>query len=190
MNKAVFIDKDGTLIHDVPYNINPSLILLQEGAMEGLRLLKASGFLLVIVSNQAGIAHGYFNEKAMEAVQQTIVQLLKKGGVFLSGFYYCPHHPEGKMKEYAVHCDCRKPGTGMLLKAADHLDIDLSRSWMIGDILHDIEAGNKAGCRTILINNGNETEWVINDYRKPHYVADTIRQAAYFILGKLPQTQE
>ncbi|MEJ7737498.1 MAG: HAD family hydrolase [Chitinophagaceae bacterium] len=186
MNKAVFIDKDGTLIHDIPYNVNPSLISLQEGALDGLQLLKANGFLLVVITNQAGIAHGYFQEKALEAVQEKIRQLLKPRGVHLSGFYYCPHHPLGKSREYAIECDCRKPGTGMILEAADHLDIDLSRSWMIGDILHDIEAGNKAGCHTILINNGNETEWIMNEYRKPHYMADNIRQAADFILNVLP----
>lgn len=182
MNKAVFIDKDGTLIHDVPYNVDPSLIRLQEGAACGLRQLKDQGYLLIIVSNQSGVAHGYFNEEALTAVQEKLQDELKKDGVQLDGAFFCPHHPQGTVKRYAVSCECRKPKPGMLMKAATQFDIDLSQSWMIGDILHDVEAGNKAGCSTILIDNGNETEWQPGADRHPTEVVKNIRQAVSIIL--------
>lgn len=182
MNKAVFIDKDGTLIHDVPYNADPSLIRLQEGAAYGLRQLKDQGYLLILVSNQSGVAHGYFSEEALTAVQEKLQDELKKDGVQLDGAFFCPHHPQGIVKQYAVSCECRKPKPGMLVEAARQFDIDLSQSWMIGDILHDVEAGNKAGCSTILIDNGNETEWQPGADRHPTDVAKNIRQAVSIIL--------
>jgi D-glycero-D-manno-heptose 1,7-bisphosphate phosphatase len=182
MNKAVFVDKDGTLIHDVPYNVDPTLIQLQEGAGNGLKQLKEGGYLLVLVSNQAGVAHGYFREDALRNIEEKLQHELKKDGVQLDALYFCPHHPDGIVKEYAFPCDCRKPKPGMLLKAAQHFNIDLSRSWMIGDILHDVEAGNRAGCHTILINNGNETEWKLNPFRHPTKTTKSIAEAATVIL--------
>jgi D-glycero-D-manno-heptose 1,7-bisphosphate phosphatase len=182
MNKAVFLDKDGTLIHDIPYNTDPSLIRLQAGAGRSLRLLKEEGYLLVLVSNQAGVAHGYFKEDALAGVEEKLQQELRKEGVQLDALYFCPHHPDGIIKEYALTCTCRKPKPGMLLQAAQRLDIDLSQSWMIGDILHDVEAGNKAGCNTILINNGNETEWKLDSTRYPTEIASSIPEAASIIL--------
>jgi len=167
MNKAVFIDKDGTLIHDVPYNVNPTHIRLQDGAGPCLKNLKDRGYKLVVISNQSGVAHGYFDEQSLTPVWETLQTLLSPYAVTLDGFYYCPHHPRGTVIPYATPCTCRKPMPGMLLKAAEELDITLSASWMVGDILDDIEAGNKAGCRTILINNGNETEWRAGPYREP-----------------------
>src|SRR5687767_8859310 len=161
MKKAVFIDKDGTLIPDLPYNVDTSLITLQEGAVEGLKLLQSAGFLLIIISNQAGVAYGYFKEADVLSVEEKLKELLSPEGVSLDGFFYCPHHPEGKVEAYSIKCSCRKPEAGMILKAAETFSIDLSRSWMIGDILNDVEAGHNAGCRSILIDNGNETEWIM-----------------------------
>ena len=184
MNKAVFIDKDGTLIPDIPYNTNPSLITLQENAVTGLRELQEKGYLLIIISNQAGVARGIFEEDALEGVKQKVTSLLADEQIHLDAFYYCPHHPEGKVEAFAVDCDCRKPKPGMLLKAAEDFDIDLSASWMIGDILNDVEAGRRAGCRAVLINNGNETEWEVNDNRVPHYLVENINEAAALILEK------
>jgi D-glycero-D-manno-heptose 1,7-bisphosphate phosphatase len=188
MNKAVFLDKDGTLIHDIPYNTDPSLIQLQAGAGRSLRRLKDGGYLLVLVSNQSGVAHGYFKEEALSGVEEKLQQELKKDGVQLDAVYFCPHHPDGIVKEYALSCACRKPKPGMLLRAAQKLNIDLSQSWMIGDILHDVEAGNQAGCNTILINNGNETEWKLNTYRQPTEIAESIPEAASIILHSHDQS--
>ena len=182
MNKAVFIDKDGTLIPDIPYNTDPSLIELEENAIEGLRELKIQGFLLVIVSNQAGVAKGYFEEDALGAVELKIKALLAEKGIRLDGFYYCPHHPEGNVKTYTVDCNCRKPKPGMIERAARELNIDLSKSWMMGVILNDVEAGNRAGCKTVLIENGNETEWIKGEFRTPDFTVKSINEAAEQIL--------
>lgn len=182
MNKAIFIDKDGTLIHDVPYNVNPAFVRLREGTIAGLAKLKDAGFLLIVVTNQSGIAHGYFKEDELMRVQNKLSEMLHQSGIELDGLYYCPHHPAGKVSAFAKACDCRKPKPGMILNAAQNFNIDLSRSWMIGDILHDVEAGNTAGCKTILINNGNETEWHITDLRKPTGMAADLNEAATFVL--------
>jgi D,D-heptose 1,7-bisphosphate phosphatase len=183
MRKAIFIDKDGTLITNVPYNANPEKITLEPGAADALQLLHKMDYALVVISNQSGIAHGYFEEQAMQHVQDRIAALLRWHGVTLDGFFYCPHHPQGAVSRYAVDCTCRKPRPGMLLQAAALLNIDLQQSWMIGDILHDVEAGNRAGCRTVLLDNGNETEWVINPYRQPLFITDNLPGAARLIIN-------
>lgn len=182
LQKAVFIDKDGTLIPDIPYNVNPDLIKLHSGAAEGLRLLQQNGYLIIIISNQSGVGRGYFKEEALVLVQQKLEHLLKEQNIQLSGFYYCPHYVGSKLKQYDIACDCRKPAPGMLLKAAKEFSIDLSLSWMIGDILNDVEAGKKAGCKTVLIDNGGETEWQITKERTPDITTGNIYDAAQKIL--------
>ncbi|MPZ13117.1 MAG: HAD-IIIA family hydrolase [Chloroflexi bacterium] len=148
---AVFLDKDGTLIDDVPYNVDPGRVVLTKGAIEGLRLLHAAGFRLVIVTNQSGVARGLFPESALVAVEERLRELLASAGVPLVGFYYCPHHPDGVVRAYARACGCRKPEPGLILRAADELRLDLARSWTIGDISSDVEAGRRAGVRSILL---------------------------------------
>jgi D-glycero-D-manno-heptose 1,7-bisphosphate phosphatase len=183
MRKAVFIDKDGTLITNVPYNADPDKIVLEQGAIEGLRLLQEKGYALIVVSNQAGIAHGYFREEDMQPVIAKVRALLLAAGITLDGFYYCPHHPAGKIVQYAVRCECRKPLPGMILQASEELDIFLPESWMIGDILHDVEAGNRAGCRSVLVNNGNETVWEMNVLNRPAYIAKDLLESAQLIVN-------
>ena len=180
--QAIFLDKDGTLIPDIPYNVNPELITLSRGSVIGLKRFMEAGYLLILVSNQSGVAYSYFHEHALIFVEKKISALLRAQEVLLSDFYYCPHHPKGIVKEYKIRCSCRKPKPGLLVKAAEEHHIDLSRSWMIGDILNDIEAGNKAGCKTILINNGNESEWHMNDARTPDCMVSNINEAADYIL--------
>ncbi len=182
LNKAVFLDKDGTLIVDVPYNVNPDLIALSNHCLSGLLKLQKADYLLVVVTNQSGVAQGYFKEEELIAVEQRLADLLGVAGITLNGFYYCPHHPGGIVQPTAIECDCRKPAPGLLLKAAKELNIDLHSSWMVGDILNDVEAGNRAGCKSVLINNGNETEWKINNMRHPHITVNSIDQAAEKIL--------
>jgi D-glycero-D-manno-heptose 1,7-bisphosphate phosphatase len=182
MNKAIFLDKDGTLIPDIPYNINPHVVTLQPDSIEGLKLLQNEGYLLIIVSNQSGVARGYFTEEKLQAVEIKMKELLAEHGILLSGFYYCPHHPKGIVKLFNINCDCRKPMPGMLLKAAIEHNIDLTKSWMIGDILNDVEAGNRAGCKTVLIDNGNETEWIPGERRMPAITCKSINEAADNIL--------
>jgi len=182
MNKAIFIDKDGTLIDDVPYNVDPNLITLAEGAGKSLKLLQDQGFLLAVISNQSGVAHGYFDESSLLEVQQELERQLAEQGVKLNGFFYCPHHPDGTKEAYAVQCSCRKPEPGMLLHAAGELHINLTESWMIGDILHDVATGNQAGCRSILLDIGNETEWDLSGIRTPQFSAKSLEEAAQYIL--------
>lgn len=180
-DRAVFLDKDGTLIEDVPYNVAPDLIRLAPGAEEGLGLLHESGYRLFVVSNQSGVARGLFLESALAAVEDRIRTLLARFGAPLAGFYYCPHHPSGRVAPYARECDCRKPSPGMILAAASEHGLDLARSWLVGDILDDVEAGRRAGCRTVLIDNGNETEWVITPGRRPHRKAADLAEAGRII---------
>ncbi len=175
MNKAVFIDKDGTLIKDVPYNVNPALIDFEDYAFESLYSLQQKGYYLIIVSNQPGIALGYFKEDELKKVEEKIKNSLLQNKVNLNGFYYCPHSPQD-------NCNCRKPRPGMIFKAAKDLQIDLSKSWMIGDILNDVEAGKMSDCKTILINNGNETEWVWNQQRMPDFIANNLKAASEIIM--------
>lgn len=179
--KAIFLDKDGTLIPDVPYNVDPDFISLQNGVVEGLRLLKDHGYIFAVISNQAGVARGYFKVDDLEKVKEKLNLLLNKEGIDIGAYYFCPHHPLGKVLEYSIACNCRKPEPGMILKAARELNIDTPKSWMIGDILNDVEAGNKAGCKTILLDIGNETEWIEGVFRKPTFVAANFLQAARFI---------
>lgn len=155
---AVFLDKDGTLVDDVPYNVDPDRIVLARGAYAGTAALHRAGYALVVVTNQSGVARGLFGEDALVGVEAKLRALLAPTPI--AGFYFCPHGPDDG-------CDCRKPLPGMLLRAAAELDIDLRASWMIGDILNDVEAGARAGCRTVLVDNGGETEWVGGPHRTP-----------------------
>ena len=179
--QAIFLDKDGTLIKDVPHNVDPDLVELSDGAGDGLHLLQQRGYRLFVISNQPGVAKGLFAEIALEPVEIRIAELLSQEQVVLDGFYYCPHHPDGVVEGYAIDCDCRKPMPGLLLRAAREHGIDLSRSWMVGDILNDIEAGSRAGCKTVLIDNGNETEWQLSAARMPDMILPNLYAAALAI---------
>jgi D-glycero-D-manno-heptose 1,7-bisphosphate phosphatase len=184
MNRqAIFLDKDGTLIKNVPYNVDPAKITLCAGALTGLKLLYDASYPLFVISNQSGIARGYFSEADLLAVEQCLQSHLAVAELSLSGFYYCPHLPDGSVPAYAIECNCRKPRPGLLQQAARDHAIDLTQSWFIGDILHDVEAGRAAGCRTILIDNGNETEWQLSPQRLPHHVVADLQEAAQIILA-------
>jgi histidinol-phosphate phosphatase family protein len=180
---AVFLDKDGTLIEDLPHNADPGRIRFAPGALEGLKRLHAHGFMLLVVTNQAGVALGLFQESALRRVERRLQTLVADAGVALAGMYWCPHHPAGSVGRYAIECGCRKPQPGLLRRAARELDIDLERSWMVGDILDDVEAGRRAGCRTVLLDNGNETEWRIAPLRLPHLLMPTLARAAEAIVA-------
>lgn len=174
MRPAIFFDKDGTLIEDVPYNVDPELVALSAGAGAGMRRLAALGYRLFVVSNQPGLGLGRFDEAALHAAWRQLQRLAWDEEVRLEGFYYCPHQPDSG-------CNCRKPEPGLLLKASREHGIDLAASWMIGDILNDVEAGRRAGCRTILIDNGHETEWVRGEMRTPDLIAPDVDAAARLV---------
>ncbi|MGD9946136.1 MAG: D-glycero-alpha-D-manno-heptose-1,7-bisphosphate 7-phosphatase [Burkholderiaceae bacterium] len=184
MNRpAVFLDKDGTVVADVPFNVDPSAIRPARRAREGLQQLANSGLPLFIISNQPGIAFGRFDEDELRGVHRELRRLFADCGATLAGFYYCPHHPDGVRSPYACSCQCRKPEPGLLLGAAREHGLTLRRSWMIGDILDDIEAGNRAGCRTILIDNGGETEWRRAPLRTPTHIVRDLAEAARIVMG-------
>ncbi|CAG9229039.1 D,D-heptose 1,7-bisphosphate phosphatase [Paraburkholderia sabiae] len=179
---AVFIDKDGTLIEDVPYNVDPQQMRFAPGACEALAELACCPFTLIVISNQSGVALGRFEIGALSAVEAKLHEMFASCGATLDGVYWCPHHPEGRVAGYSQACDCRKPAPGMLLRAAREHDIDLHASWFVGDILDDVEAGNLAGCKTILLDNGHETVWRRSQSRMPTAYARDLHRAALMIL--------
>ncbi|MGI4813022.1 MAG: D-glycero-alpha-D-manno-heptose-1,7-bisphosphate 7-phosphatase [Janthinobacterium lividum] len=183
---AVFLDKDGTLINDVPYNVDPQRITLAAGAAHALGVLGNLGAPLFIISNQSGVAEGRFEMAALNAVAQRMRDLFAEHGARLAGCYFCPHHPRGRVPAYTRDCDCHKPGAGLLLRAAREHSLHLGASWMVGDILNDVEAGRRAGCRTALIDNGNETEWDVTPARTPDLIVADLGDAADYIFSNWP----
>lgn len=175
MSKAVFLDRDGTLVRPTHFPSSPNQIQVLDGLAVHLRALQDAGWRLIVITNQSGIARGYFDEAALVRMHGRLRAQLSAWRVTLDGIYHCPHHQEGIVTEFAIDCDCRKPQPGMLLRAADDFNVELTGSWMIGDILDDVEAGNRAGCRTVLADLG--TEQAPGDpLRRPDYVA---RDAAH-----------
>jgi D-glycero-D-manno-heptose 1,7-bisphosphate phosphatase len=166
--KAVFLDKDGTLVVDVPRNVDPERIMLAPGTIEGVAALARSGYRLIVASNQPGVT-----DQQMRTIEARLWQL----GIELHGFYYCAH-------AVGSGCTCRKPAAGLLQRAARDQGISLAESWMVGDILDDVEAGTRAGCRTVLIDNGNETEWQLSEHRVPDHIARDLAHAADIICGR------
>ncbi|PTB22462.1 HAD family hydrolase [Trinickia symbiotica] len=181
LEPAVFLDKDGTLLDDVPYNVDPTLMRFAPGAPEALSLLGAQGFALFVVSNQSGVALGRFPFEALADMESHLRAMFAACGVGLRAALWCPHHPKGVVPRYAVTCHCRKPAPGLIMRAAREHPLDMRRSWFVGDILDDVEAGSRAGCRTILIDNGNETEWRDGPLRRPTLRVPDIFRAALAI---------
>ncbi|AKP90560.1 D-glycero-alpha-D-manno-heptose-1,7-bisphosphate 7-phosphatase [Achromobacter ruhlandii] len=186
LRPAVFLDKDGTVLADVPYNVDPARMVYAPMAFAALNRLGAAGVALVVVSNQSGVARGLFPVAALEAVRVKLAAMFMAAGAWLEGFYWCPHHPSGRVAGYAIECDCRKPRPGLLLRAAGELGLDLSRSWFIGDILDDVEAANRAGCRSLLLDVGHETEWRTGPDRTPDARAPDLDAAARRVLADWP----
>jgi D-glycero-D-manno-heptose 1,7-bisphosphate phosphatase len=180
LKRAVFLDKDGTLVEDVPYNVDPAKLRLTANAVAGLKLLQSQGWLLIVVTNQPGIALGHFDRAALARLQAALKRLLADEGVTLHGFYACPHAASADPKR--PNCLCRKPAPGLLRQGAQAHQVDLARSWMVGDILHDVEAGRRAGCRTVLLDVGHETEWQMSPLREPHHRCRDLLEAAETIV--------
>jgi D-glycero-D-manno-heptose 1,7-bisphosphate phosphatase len=183
MQRALFLDRDGTLVEPRHYPSRPEDLVLSPDIGPLLRMFQTSGWELVVVTNQSGIARGYFTEHDLECMHDKLREMLRVWGVELSAIAYCPHHVDGAVPHLAIPCTCRKPQPGMLLEIAATRDIDLARSWMIGDILDDIEAGRRAGCRTVLLDNGNETVWRVSPLRTPHVRAADLLEAAQAIVA-------
>lgn len=183
MEKAIFLDKDGTLIKDVPYNVDPARIKCYPDIFPALRLLQKRGYKLVVISNQSGIAKRYFTTADLEIAFSTLRDQLNAEHIRLDGIYYCPHADVTD----ELQCDCRKPLPGLLYKAAEALQIDLKKSWMIGDILNDVAAGRAAGCQTILVDRNKKErldDRISNPKFTPDFVCDDFVEINQFIALK------
>jgi histidinol-phosphate phosphatase family protein len=181
---TVFVDKDGTLIEDLPYNVDPARIRLAPGARAGLRLLGEAGVRLVVVTNQSGVARGYFGEAELRAVASHLEAELSALGASLHGFYFCPHLPDG-INEYAIECDCRKPEPGLIHRASRELGLSLAGSWFVGDTWMDVAAGRAAGCRTIMVGPEHRTAAGLPEDRRPDHAVPDLLAAARIIVASL-----
>jgi D-glycero-D-manno-heptose 1,7-bisphosphate phosphatase len=151
---AVFMDRDGTLSHEVGYVNHVSRFRLYPWSVDAVRLINRSGFLAVVITNQAGVARGYFPEAVIHEVHASLRAAMHDGGAQLDAIYFCPHHPSLGEPPYRMECDCRKPKPGLLKRAESDLGIDLKHSWVIGDRLGDVELAWRVGARGALVKSG------------------------------------
>ena len=151
---ALFLDRDGTINAEVDFLTNPDELHILPGTLPALRDAMALGFRLVIITNQSGIARGMLTEERLQQIHETLRHRLHADGVAIDGIYYCPHHPDEGIAPYRTVCDCRKPKPGMLERAARELDLDLGRSFLIGDRMIDIQTGNALGIPSLLVRTG------------------------------------
>ena len=183
-HKAVFLDRDHTILDDPGYLSDPEGVKLIRGSDLAIKSLSQAGYKVVVVTNQSGIARGLLTEETLARIHAEMCRQLSSHGAHLDAVYYCPYHPEGTVEEYAIDSDLRKPKPGMLLKAAEDLDLDLPASWMVGDSARDIEAGQRAGCRTVRL----RTHGVhfpreeINEDAQADFTCRTLPEAAKVIL--------
>ena len=171
---AIFLDRDGVINKEIGYLSNPDDLEIIKSSIEALKILKQNGYLLIVITNQAGIARGYYSVETLNKIHNKMKQLLKKYNIILDEIFYCPHHPD-----FTGPCECRKPRPGMILKAKDKYNIDLHNSYMIGDTLNDIEAGINAECKTVLVLTGygrKEREKI--DKIKPDFIYKSLLEFA------------
>ena len=181
--KAVFLDRDGVITQEPPhYAHRPDQMALIPGAGDAIRRLNENEYAVIVISNQAGIAYGFYQEEDTLSFNRAMSEELAQAGARLDAVYFCPHHAEAKIERYRLDCDCRKPKPGMLLKAREEHGIDMKQSFMIGDKLTDIEAGNNAGCKTILVKTGYGRETAQNIRIPCDHIADDLYDAVRFIL--------
>lgn len=179
-NKAVFLDRDGTINIDKVYLYKLEEFEFINGAVEGLKILSDLGYILIVVTNQSGIARGYYTEEDCEKLNNFMADELKKYGIEIKKSYYCPHHPEKGIGKYKTECSCRKPNPGMILEGIREFDIDVENSYIVGDKLSDAEAGMKAGIQGVVVQTGLEpvtfTEKNILLYSSLYEFAEDLRK--------------
>jgi D-glycero-D-manno-heptose 1,7-bisphosphate phosphatase len=188
-NMAVFLDRDGTINEEVGYIDSLDKLKIIPSAFEAIRLINESGMKVVVISNQAGVARGLFTEEFVRTTNNYVQNILGQQGAYINNFYYCPHHPTEGEEPYRQACDCRKPAPGMLIKAAQDLNIDLKVSYLVGDRFLDIEAARKAGVKGILVKTGYGRTLLQDDgpdkatpENKPDFIASDILEAVKWIL--------
>ena len=187
---AVFLDRDGTIIKDFGSLTDLDAMELLPGAADAIRMLTEAGYPVVVITNQAGVARGLFDEAHVEAAHTALRETVSLGGGRIDAFYYCPHHPTESVEErYRVACDCRKPAPGMLRQAAADLDLDLPNSWMVGDWWRDVQAGIAAGAHAILLRSGHgglHGQAPVPPVR-PDAILDNLMEATEWILRNSPR---
>lgn len=188
MNNAVFLDRDGVLISDTDLLTSEDQIRILPGVCNALVMFALMQYKLIVVSNQPVVARGLIDENEVRRLHEIIVKRIElESSVLLDDFYYCPHHPQATLEKYRVDCNCRKPKPGMLLDAAKKHNIDLSKSYMIGDRITDCIAGSQAGCTSIQVLTGKHSEppivtsSPIDMSYKPDFICDTLLDAAKWI---------
>jgi D-glycero-D-manno-heptose 1,7-bisphosphate phosphatase len=184
---AVFVDRDGTLNVEVGHLDDAADLDLIDGAGEALRTLRGAGYRVVVITNQSAVARGLLTEDALRDLHARLARRLGAEGARLDGIYYCPHHPTEGRGPYRVECSCRKPKPGLVERAARELDIDLERSFVVGDKLSDLEAGARAGCRGVLVRTGygaDEEQRLDGSPVRPAHVADDLLAASRWIAGR------
>jgi D-glycero-D-manno-heptose 1,7-bisphosphate phosphatase len=188
MKRAVFLDRDGTVNEEVGYLSDLNQLRLIPGAAAAIRRLNEAGLLVVLVTNQSGVARGYFPESFVHETHALLGRMLEAAGARLDGIYYCPHHPKAGSTDLTRECDCRKPATGLLDRAAADLHIDLVRSYMVGDKWSDVELGQRAGCRAVLVRTGFGHDDPGNvrpsGLREPDCTSHDLAEAVDWILGQ------
>jgi D-glycero-D-manno-heptose 1,7-bisphosphate phosphatase len=177
--RAVFLDRDGTVVEERGYVSTPEMLVLLPGAARAIADLQAHGWKVFIASNQASVAKGLITEDDLAGIHLRLMALLSAEGAALDGVYYCPHHPEGTVSGYAMECDCRKPRPGLLERAASEHGLDLSECVMIGDSARDVEAGRAAGTATVLVRSGHDRESASADH-----VAEDLAAAVRWVLSR------
>ncbi len=190
---AVFLDRDGTVTEEVGYVNHESRVRLLPRSAEAIRLLNECELLTVIVTNQSGVARGYFDEALVGRVHQRLISLLKEHGAVLDGIYYCPHHPSVGLPPYRQECKCRKPDIGLLERAAAEMTIDLLHSYVVGDRIKDIEFGQRLNLKSVFVLTGygrGEYEYQHDAWTvEPHYIAEDLLDAVRWILEDLGKSQ-
>lgn len=184
MQAAVFLDRDGTIIEDYGYISSPEQVKFIPGAIEAIKMLKDAGYKVVVISNQAGVARGLITEDMLQTIDKTLHKWILNGGAHLDGIYYCPHHPGHGVYPYKQVCECRKPHPGLIKRAQRDLNIDLAQSFMVGDKATDVEAGKRAGVKTVFVLTGRGKEESSLLKEKPDHAADNLLKAARWILTK------
>ncbi len=185
--RAVFIDRDGTLSEEVGYINHPSRFSLFPYAARAIRYLNENGWLAIVITNQAGVARGYFSEDMIQTVHGRMEQELESKGAKLDAIYYCAHHPSVGEPPYRLDCDCRKPKPGLISRAAEDFDIHLEASWMVGDRYSDIELARNAGLKSMFVLSGyGRGEWEhqrANWIEKPDLVTENLLEAVRLIVS-------
>jgi D-glycero-D-manno-heptose 1,7-bisphosphate phosphatase len=184
MRRAAFLDRDGTVIEEVGYLNRLDRVAFFPWSIDAIRVLNDAGLAVVVVTNQAGVARGYFDEAFVRETHAFIDRRVRAGGARVDAYYYCPHHPDGRVEAYRRVCECRKPRPGMIHQAARDLDLDVPGSFVVGDRWLDITFGQAAATRTVLVQTGYD---VVADGRPdgttpPDFVADNLMDAAAWIL--------